>query len=337
MKRKLSLILIILIALIVIFSYLNKLRVYTATINDALDTITQITLITNDDGSKYIEDITQIINKYDKMFSHTDKESEIYRFNVGEKVSFSKETYDIIKSSEEFFLETQGAFDLTIGAVSALWNKTFENGVLPYDDKIKKALDTVDYSSLIFEDNNIKKTILNQEINLGAVAKGYISDVISNYMIENKIDNGLINLGGNIYAKGRNKDNKKWSIGVLDPLKTDSVLLTLDISDKFVITSGNYLRYADINSVRYHHIVDARSGYPADNELNSVTIISDSGFLADILSTSCFLLGYEESIPLLEKYNVCGIFATKDNKVYYSKELKNSIKKMTDNYDFIEF
>ncbi len=328
MKRKSGIILFILIFLIVCFCYVERDRVYTTTINDMMDTITQIKLITKNDGEKYIDDISEIIRKYDKMFSHTDEESEIYKLNKGEKFDLSEETHDIIKASGEFYDDTYGAFDITIGAVSKLWNKTFENSVLPDENELNKALKTVNYSSLSLKD---------QEINLGAVAKGYIADRVSEYINENKIENALVNLGGNIYAKGKNENNKKWNIGVLDPLETDSVLLTLDISDKFVITSGNYIRYTDIDSVRYHHIIDATTGYPANNELNSVTIISDSGFIGDALSTSCFLLGYEKSKALLEKYSVSAIFATKDNKIYYSKELESSMKKMTDNYEFIEF
>ena len=335
-KYKFSLIIIILVAILFIMNSRNKSMVYTTNINGVMDTITDITLITKQDGKKYIDDVSELIEKYDKMFSHTNEESDIYRLNHNSTTSVSYETYEIIEKSKELFKETNGSFDITVGAVSNLWNDTFEGGDLPDENEIKKALATVDYNSLNLADNNVIKTISSQKINLGAVAKGYIADKLKLYLEENKIDNALINLGGNIYAKGKNQSGKYWNVGVLDP-NTKNSLLTLRISDKFVITSGNYFRYRDINSKRYHHIIDAKNGYPADNELNSVTIVSDNGFLGDALSTSCFLVGYEKSKLLLEKYDVCAIFVTKDNKIYYSKELNNSMEKTAPDYEFIEF
>lgn len=334
-KYKFSLILFILVAVLLVLNSINKSMVYTTSINGEMDTITEITLITNQDGEKHINSLSELIRKYDKIFSHTNEESEIYRLNHNDINSFSEETYDIIKKSKEFFEVTNGSFDITVGVLSKLWNDTFKSGILPDDNEIKKALSAVGYNSLK-TDNNTIKTLDSQEINLGAVAKGYIADKLKDYIDENNIKNALINLGGNIYAKGNNKNGDDWNIGVLDP-KTKNSLLTLRVSDKFVITSGNYLRYIDINSKRYHHIIDAKTGYPVDNELNSVTIISDNGFLGDALSTSCFLLGYEKSKLLLEKYNVGAIFVTKDNKVYYSEKLKRKMQKMTQDYEFIEF
>ncbi len=336
MKRKIILIIFIL-GVIFTLNYIKVFKVYTSTITDAMDTITNITLIKRADGEKNLADISDIIEKYDDIFSHTKEESELYKLNRGENTDYSQELYDIIKSSEPFIKDTQNTFDLTVGTVSDLWNKTFENGILPDENELNDALKTVDYNSLVFENDIVKKTISTQKINLGAVAKGYIADRISDYLDDNKINNALINLGGNIYAKGRNQNGKKWNVGVLDPADNNSVLLTVEVSDKFVITSGNYLRYADINSKRYHHIIDAKTGYPVDNELNSVTVVSDSGFNGDALSTVCFLLGFEKSKPILEKYNACGIFATKDNKIYYSKDLREQIHKKADNYEFIEF
>ncbi len=335
-KYKFSLILFILVAVLLVLNSINKSMVYTTSINGEMDTITEITLITKQDGEKHINSLSELIRKYDKMFSHTNEKSEIYRLNHNDINSVSEDTYDIIEKSMEFFEETNGSFDITVGAVSELWNYSFESGILPDDIDIKKALETVGYNTLKTDNHNITKTINSQKINLGAVAKGYIADKLRDYIDENNIKNALINLGGNIYAKGNNKNGDDWNIGVLDP-KTKNTLLTLRVSDKFVITSGNYLRYIDVNSKRYHHIIDAKTGYPVDNELNSVTIISDNGFLADALSTSCFLLGYEKSKLLLEKYDVSAIFVTKDNKVYYSDKLKRKMQKMTQDYEFIEF
>lgn len=217
-----------------------------------------------------------------------------------------------------------------------LWNDTFKTGILPESEKIKSELENVGYHNLTLEDNVVKFD-KDLKINLGSVVKGYTTDKIKEHLEKEKVENALINFGGNIYVKGKNKNGKLWNIGVQDPLNNSEVLLSLKLSDKFVITSGNYIRYMDIDSLRYHHIIDAKTGYPVQNELNSVTIISDSGFLGDALSTSCYLVGVENSKMLLEKYDATAVFATKDNKIYYSKELENSLQKISQNYEYISF
>ncbi len=342
MKRKsiIYLMFFAVVALIVFSNSVKNSREYTTHIEGAMDTATDVTLITNTDGSKVINEITEILNYYDKIFSHTDSGSEIYKINTNETTTgISEDTYDIIKNSKQFYENTGGAFDITIGAVSNLWNETFKNGVLPDDNILLKNLETVGYNNLIFDDE--KKTVgvrnKGQEINLGSVAKGYAADKIKVCIDNNKVNNALINLGGNIYAKGKNKNGQKWNIGIADPRENGEVLAILKLSDKFVITSGNYIRYADIDSVRYHHIINAKTGYPVQNELNSVTIISDSGFIGDALSTSCYLLGFENSKPLLDEYGVDAVFVTKENKVYYSKDLEVSLQKESKNYEYIPF
>lgn len=336
---KIYLIVFALIAVVIFFVSTKKQMEYSTHIFDAMDTSIDITLITDKDGKKVVGEISDIIYKYDKVFSHTDSEGEIYELNQTKHEKLSNDTYSIIQECEKFYHDTNGKFDITTGMLSDIWNESFNSGILPEEELIKtKALD-VGYNSLEFNDseNSVKITKDNQKINLGALAKGYTADKIKEIIDKNKIKSALINLGGNIYVKGKNKNGDIWNIGIKDPVGEDEVIMTLKLTDKFVITSGNYIRYADIESVRYHHIIDAATGYPVQNELNSVTIISDNGLLGDALSTSCFLVGFEESKKLLEKYNVSAVFATKDNKVYYSKALEKSITKSSENYEYIPF
>ena len=325
--------------LMLISNYFNRQMEYTAHIEGVMDTSVDLALITDNDGEKIINEISNLINDFDKRFSHTDSHSEIYKLNNTQEEKLSGEAYELIKGCEEFYNDTDGSFDITVGMLSNLWNETFRTGILPDKQIIADSLKTVGYNSLIFDDSekSIKITKDFQNINLGAVVKGYTADKIKDILETNKVENALINLGGNIYAKGKNKNGDLWNIGVCDPKNNEEVLLSLRLSDKFIITSGNYIRYKDFDSVRYHHIVDAKTGYPVFNELNSVTIIADSGFIGDALSTACFLMGFEESKQLLEKYGVLAVFATNDNKIYYSKELENSIHKISENYEYIAF
>ena len=335
-NSKLYLLVFLLIALVIFSISLKKKMEYSTHIEGVMDTSADITIITKSNGTKVIDDIIQIINKYDKMLSHTDSESEIYKLNNSKDERVSDDTYEIIKKCGSFCDDTLFSFDITVGKLSDLWNETFKNGILPEQSTIIEELKNVGYHNLILEDNVVKFD-KDLKINLGSVAKGYTTDKIKEYLEKEKVKDALINFGGNIYAKGKNKNADLWNIGIRDPLNDSELLLSLKLSDKFVITSGNYIRYKDIDSLRYHHIIDAKTGYPVQNELNSVTIISDSGFLGDALSTSCFLVGFEKSKNFLEKYDVSAVFVTKDSKIYYSKELENSLQKISESYEYISF
>ena len=331
-------VLIFVLIVLISFSVLEKQKMeYTTHITGVMDTTSDITVITKADGTKIINDISDLLYKYDEMFSHTNVNSDIYKLNNSIDTDISSETYDIIQKCKEFYDDTNGSFDITVGAVAEVWNETFKTNKLPDFELLKSLVDTVSYENLNFTDEKVKITEPNQKIILGSVVKGYSADKIKDYLNESKADDALINLGGNIYAKGKNKNNNLWNIGIQDPVDENELLLLIKVKDKFVVTSGNYIRYADIDSVRYHHIIDAKTGFPVQNELNSVTIISDSGFVADALSTSCFIMGFEESKSLLEKYGVFAVFATKDNKVFYSEKIENSIEKINKNYEYIPF
>ncbi len=327
----------VLIALVAFSVLKNQQMEYNTHIEGVMDTTSDITVITGDDGTKIISDITDLLYKYDKMFSHTNENSDIYKLNNFEDAEISWETYDIIKRCRDFYNDTKGSYDITVGTVAELWNETFKTGKLPDFEVLRSCVENVSYESLKFTDKKVKITQKNQKIILGSVVKGYLTDIIKEYLDASNVDDALINLGGNIYARGKNKNNNLWNIGVQDPVNENELLMTVKVNDKFVVTSGNYIRCADIDSVRYHHIIDAKTGYPVWNELNSVTIISDSGFVADALSTSCYIIGYEESKKLLEKYDVYAVFATNENKVFYSKELENFIEKINNNYEYIPF
>ena len=323
---------------LIAFSILEKQKMeYTTHITGVMDTSSDITVITKADGTKIINDISDLVYMYDEIFSNTNVNSDIYKLNNSIDAEISTEAYDIIQKCGDFYEDTDGCFDITVGAVAELWNETFKTNKLPDFETLRSSMDTVSYESLKFTDEEVEITKKNQKIILGSVVKGYLADRIKEYLDDYKVNDALINLGGNIYAKGKNRSNNWWNIGIQDPVNENEQLMTVKVNDKFVVTSGNYIRCVDIDSVRYHHIIDAKTGYPVQNELNSVTIIADNGFIADALSTSCFILGYEKSKELLEKYGVYAVFATNENKVFYSGEIEKSVKKISKNYEYIPF
>lgn len=340
LKRAFLIVFITVIIILVHSVYSKEKYEYNREINGALNTVSYITVVGDTDSGEIADKCVEIVNYYDRLLSATNTKSDVYRINNSpDAVSVSKETVDIIKNSGQFFYDTNGKFDITIGALSDLWNDVISTSELPRDEEIKRLCSLSDYSSLIIDDKNLSilRTVENQKVNLGAVAKGYISDKIREVLLDEKIMGAMINLGGNIYAHGRKVNGEKWRVGICNPRNTDDVIGTLELENKFVITSGDYERYTEIDGVRYHHIIDAKTGYPSKSKILSSTIICDNGFLADALSTSCFLLGLDGGVELCKKYGVDAIFVTEDNKIYYSKGLENIFEKTAEAFEYIYY
>ncbi len=339
MKKKIVLpLLLLVVAFIILFAF-QKEKEYEIVSDGYLNTLSSITISSKFNPEEELVYCKSLIEMYDRLFSVNNTESDIYKINNSEeKIKVSQECYDLIKEAAAFYYDTEGKFDITIGTLSDIWTKTFETKILPKIEEIENAKSLCNYSTLKFYDEelSVEKTIKNQKLNLGAIAKGYITDKIVEYLKSRDVGGALINLGGNVFGYGTKADGEKWKVGITDPNKRDEVLMALDIKNECVITSGDYERYADIQNERYHHIIDAKTGYPARTGLKSVSIISDNATEADALSTSCFLVGLEESRKLLEKYAVFAVFVTDDNKVYYSSELREKIQIYSQNYEFFE-
>ena len=164
-------------------------------------------------------------------------------------------------------------------------------------------------------------------IDLGAIAKGYIADQIKNYLLKENVKSALINLGGNILCVGKKQENP-FIIGVTNPQQTSDSLFSLKINDLSVVTSGTYQRFFEIDSKKYHHILNPKTGYSYENGLSSVTIISKKSIQGDALSTVCFSLGKEKGLELLNSLEgVSGCFIDENNQVSYSKAFKHYLNK----------
>lgn len=288
-----------------------------------LDTIVQITLY--DSSSKNIlNNCFDLCKKYELVFSTNNKKSELYQLNHSlhklENQSISKELYQVIKQGLYYSELSNGAFDITIGSISSLWD--FKNNIIPQDHLIKEHLQDVSYKNIVLEKNEIR--FLNEKtmIDLGAIAKGYIADQIKDYLLKKKVTSALINLGGNILCVGQ-KQQQPFLIGVTNPQKTNDSILSLNINDLSIVTSGTYQRYIETDSKKYHHILNPLTGYSYENKLSAVTIISKSSIQGDALSTVCFSLGKEKGIELLNSLkDVSGCFIDENNQITYSKHFK---------------
>lgn len=259
------------------------------------------------------EAIMSVINQLDKTISWREKDSAVARVNNGENVRLN-ELSQIVARCKDVAENSDGAFDPTIGNVSTLWDFGGDNERLPTDSEIQNALKTVDYTKMKFD--GAVSVDKGQKIDLGAVGKGYACDMVKTYLESTDIEGAVVSVGGSILAYGhRNKAGDKWRIAVKHPRNEQGILGTISLDEGFVSTSGDYEKYFEKDGKRYHHILDARTGYPAESDLISVTIITDNGLLSDALSTACFILGSEKGKALAEKYNASAIFVNKEEKI----------------------
>lgn len=240
---------------------------------------------------------------YEQLFSRTVEGSDIWNINHsnGAPVTVADDTIALLSTALSYADLSDGLVDPTIGTLSTLWNFTGEMKTVPPDTDIEEALSHVDYHSVIIDGNQVTLTDSDACIDLGFIAKGYIADQLKEYLVSEGVTSAVINLGGNILTIGNKPDGSDYTIGVQKPFEeTGTTLLTLSVSDKSVVSSGNYERYFYANDTLYHHILSTKDGYPVNSDLSQVTIISNSSVDGDALSTLCFILGYEDGLSLIE-------------------------------------
>lgn len=245
------------------------------------------------------------INRLDKLFSTGNSESEITILNENGSEILSDETFFLVEKSCELYKSTEGAFNIAVYPLMKEWGFTNEKYKIPDKSTIQKLLKYIDVSKIKYN-TNTRQVVLpqNYEIDLGGIAKGYTSARLMQIFKKYKLVGGIVSLGGNVQTYGYKSENKKWKVAVENPETSPldgDYLGVLDITDKAVITSGGYERYFEKNGKRYHHILNPKTGKPADSGLISVSIISSDGTLADGLSTSLFIMGKKKGIKYWQK------------------------------------
>lgn len=290
-----------------------------------LNTIITISIYDSQDTS-LLKECMNICEQYEQQFSRTISSSEIAQLNRGELADaqgishLSPDTAELIQKSLDYASLSQGAFDPSIGAVSSLWDFTAEEPVVPDDEDIRKNLPLVNYENISLDGQEISFDVSDMQLDLGAIAKGYIADRIKDYLLEQDVHSATINLGGNVLCIGTKPDGSPFRVGIQKPFADrNSYLTVVEIEDRSVVTSGCYERYFEADGNFYHHILNPSTGYPYDNDLVSVTILSDLSVDGDGLSTSCYALGLENGMELIESIpDTEALFVTKDEELHYS-------------------
>lgn len=277
----------------------------------ACDTVVTVTAYAPQDT---VDATLKICADYEALFSKTVEGSDVWNLNHadGKPVEVNPETAALLRLAIEIGEGSDGAFDVTIAPVSALWDFAANDPAVPDADALHASAALVDYRNVVIDGNTV--TLRNgAQIDLGGIAKGYIADRVAEYLRDQGVASACINMGGNVVTIGTKPDGSLWTVGIRDPNGTaDQSEEVLKLGGAAVVTSGNYERFFEIDGVRYHHILDPDTGMPVSNGLASVTIIGTRSDLCDALSTACFVLGEKGSEPLLDRYGVRAIFLYSD-------------------------
>lgn len=274
-----------------------------------LDTSCEITIYDMEDMSEAQDTLEQTydeIKRYEDLLSKTVKGSDVYRINnaSGEETEVSDDTLDVINKGLLIGDMSDGAFDITVGALTDLWDFKSDEPEVPDDADIKDALESVNMNNISISGNKVKLSDPETKLDLGGVAKGYIADKAGEFMESKGVTKAIINLGGNITTIGEKEAGTPWNIGVERPYSDRSEIVgSIKVSDQTVVTSGIYERQFVQDGVRYHHVLEPETGYPAETDLEAVTIVADkgnSGF-CDALSTACLIVGKEDALELVKK------------------------------------
>jgi thiamine biosynthesis lipoprotein len=257
--------------------------------------------------------------------------SEIIALNNAsgiKEVKLSPDTFSVVESGKQYSLQSNGRFDITVGPIVKLWNIGTDYAAVPEKGKLEEAVKLVDYRKLILNKENLtaKLEIQDMKVDLGAIAKGYTGDEVARVLKENGVEHAIINLGGNVMTVGGNPNGNPWKIGIHNPFDARGDFLGIaPVKDQTVVTSGTYERVFEENGKKYHHILDVATGYPTENNLYSVSIITGKSIDGDALSTTTLLIGLEEGIKLIEGIEkVEAIFVTSDKQVYVTSGLKEN-------------
>ena len=267
------------------------------------------------------------IERLDALLSTGDEDSEIAKLNADGSAELSEDAGYLTERALELYQETDGAFDIAIYPVMEAWGFPTQNFQVPSQETLDQLLPLTDEGNISCdkETRKISFGVEGMKIDLGGIAKGYTSSRIMDIYKDNGITSGLVNLGGNVQALGTKTDGTKWKIAVQSPDDTEDYLGILSVQDKAVITSGGYERYFEQDGVTYHHIIDPKTGYPAESGLVSVTIVSTDGTLADGLSTSLFIMGEEKAADFWREHKdeFDAILMSDDGTLYVTEGLEN--------------
>lgn len=286
----------------------------------AMDTVMDLTVY-GDAG--VLESAEELIRSLEGELSVTDENSAVARLNATGRAELSPETAALIRTALALGEKTGGALDITLYPVVRAWGFTTGEYRVPSDSELASLLELTGISRV--ETGGCTVTLPDgMMLDLGAVAKGYAADRLSALLCERGVKSAVFNLGGNVLAYGHKPNGEDWRIGINDPLGEGNACI-IRCHDRAIVTSGGYQRFFEQDGTRYCHIIDPSTGYPVNNGLASVTVISENGTEADALSTALYVMGYERAVEFWrENGGFEAVFITIDGALTVTEGLESA-------------
>ena len=286
----------------------------------------EITVVAKDtiQGNQYIDLAITEVKRIEYLISDWIPSTQISQVNknAGSKpVKVDKEVFDLVGRAIKVSQITSGAFDISYASMDKIWKFDGSMKAMPTEEAIKKSVSKIGYKNIIL-DSKAQTIFLKNEgmkLGLGGIGQGYIADKVKELLFSKGCTSGIVNVSGDINAWGRQQDGNPWTVGIVNPLNKNKVFATFPLEDSAVETSGNYEKYVIFNGIRYSHIIDPRTGYPAQGVV-SVSVFARQTEIADALATGIFVMGVEVGIDLVNQLKgVECIMVDDKGKIHSSK------------------
>lgn len=266
----------------------------------------------DEEGRNFEAEIDSIFREVDNSVSLWNKNSIISKVNRNEDIVVNqifKDNFEWAQKASEF---SDGAFDATIGPLVSAWGFHYKKELEMTPEMVDSIRQLVNYQNIEIIDDRVVKANPNMTLDFNAVAQGYTTDLIGKFLESKGINNYLVDVGGEIMARGTKPDGEMWVIGIEKPAENydseRSVQIMLELKNRGIVTSGNYRKYIEKDGVRYSHSIDPKTGYPVEHNLLSATVIADNASWADCLATICMLVGKEKASKLLGSQGIEAYF-----------------------------
>lgn len=286
----------------------------------------EITVVAKDtmQANVFIDEAVNEVKRIENLISDwipTTQISEINR-NAGIKeVKVDEEVFDLLERAIKVSKLTNGAFDISYASMDKIWKFDGSMKEMPSEEAIKKSVEKIGYQNIILneKDKTVFLKLQGMKLGLGGIGQGYIADKVKALLQSKGCNSGLVNVSGDINTWGKQPDGKSWTIGIVNPMNKNKVFATFPLDDSAVETSGSYEKYVTFNGIRYSHIIDPRTGYPAKGII-SVSVFAKQTEIADALATGIFVLGIEVGIDLVNQLKgIECIIVDEKGKIHTSK------------------
>jgi thiamine biosynthesis lipoprotein len=288
-------------------------------------------------GKDFQEEITKKLNEYNQIFSTYDSTSTISKINNNEPVKPGPPFLECYKRSIEISEITDGAFDITAGPMVNAWGFGPEDRKKMTQEIVDSLKKITGYEKLKLENDRIVKENPNMKLDMSAIAKGFTCDLLGEFLKEKGCENFMVEIGGEVVAKGKNEKGRVWTIGISKPDETSffaskDLQAKVQLPENALATSGNYRNFYEEDGKRYAHTIDPKTGYPVQHSLLSTTVLADNCMTADAYATAFMVSGLEKSIEIAARHpeiKVYFIYSGDDgeNQVYLSEDFKEHLVK----------